>query len=225
MLNAEQVIQVQTLLSSIEDLPDVREPPDNKRRGQFRGGWADATTRGQTFGEAALQKVTWNNLGYRCGKVFGSASDDEIVAFYTYLADHYESVVNDDDDEEMCILMPDEDEATDEELEEGRAVVVTVNAFERNSHARAACIAHHGAACLACGFDFGEFFPDVEAADGFIHVHHLRPLSECGGAYIVDPIKDLVPLCPNCHALAHMRSPPFAVEELQAMYEDADDEE
>ena len=38
---------------------------------------------------------------------------------------------------------------------------------------------------------------------GFIHVHHLRPLSEIRGEYMVDPVADLCPVCPNCHAVIH----------------------
>ncbi len=34
--------------------------------------------------------------------------------------------------------------------------------------------------------------------EGFIHVHHLKPLSEVGYEYRVDPIRDLRPVCPNC---------------------------
>jgi 5-methylcytosine-specific restriction protein A len=39
--------------------------------------------------------------------------------------------------------------------------------------------------------------------DGFIHVHHLVPLSETRGGYSIDPARHLVPVCPNCHAVLH----------------------
>ena len=38
-------------------------------------------------------------------------------------------------------------------------------------------------------------------AEGYIHVHHLRGLSDVGGEYVVDPVNDLRPVCPNCHAV------------------------
>ncbi|HSX81067.1 MAG TPA: HNH endonuclease [Candidatus Saccharimonadia bacterium] len=51
----------------------------------------------------------------------------------------------------------------------------------------------------------------------FIHVHHCRPLSEIAGEYVVDPIEDLRPVCPNCHAVIHRRTPPFTIEEVRSM--------
>ena len=50
----------------------------------------------------------------------------------------------------------------------------------------------------------------------FIHVHHLRELFQVPPGYIVDPVNDLRPVCPNCHAMIH-RGPGLAltVEELR----------
>ncbi|MGH8226507.1 MAG: HNH endonuclease [Steroidobacteraceae bacterium] len=48
-----------------------------------------------------------------------------------------------------------------------------------------------------------------------IHVHHVKPLSAVGRGYQVDPVKDLIPICPNCHAVAHHRDPPYSPEELR----------
>ena len=55
----------------------------------------------------------------------------------------------------------------------------------------------------------------------FIHVHHKRPLSSLKKQYKVDPKKDLVPVCPNCHAMLHRRTPPYDVEQLRAIIRDA----
>jgi hypothetical protein len=49
---------------------------------------------------------------------------------------------------------------------------------------------------------------------GFIHVHHRKPLALIGRSYAVNPVKDLVPVCPNCHAMLHTQNPPLSVEEL-----------
>lgn len=108
-------------------------------------------------------------------------------------------------------LFPDEiDEATI--FREGAKRQVTVNAYERDSRARQRCIQHYGARCFICGFAFGEFYGEI--AEGFIHVHHLRPLADVGEEYIVDPLEDLRPVCPNCHAVLHLRKPAFSVEEV-----------
>ena len=51
--------------------------------------------------------------------------------------------------------------------------------------------------------------------DGYIHVHHLRALSEIREEYVVDPKIDLRPVCPNCHAMLHRRKPMLSIEELK----------
>jgi 5-methylcytosine-specific restriction enzyme A len=50
-----------------------------------------------------------------------------------------------------------------------------------------------------------------------MHVHHLKELSTVGVGYEVDPLEDLRPVCPNCHAMLHRRRPAFAPEELRLM--------
>lgn len=103
-----------------------------------------------------------------------------------------------------------------EQYAEGAVVQITINAYERNPKARAACIAHHGCACAACEMTFEERYGP--AAAGYIHVHHLRPLAAVGAEYTLDPIGDLVPVCPNCHAVIHLRrEEPYSVKEVRGM--------
>jgi len=85
---------------------------------------------------------------------------------------------------------------------EGSCHRVVINAYERDSSARAACIRHHGTRCSICDFSFGDCYGT--AAEGFIEVHHLVPLSSIGHSYKVNPVEDLRPVCPNCHAVIHM---------------------
>lgn len=94
------------------------------------------------------------------------------------------------------------DEVSEELHIEGAKKVVTVNAYERNSEARQKCIDHWGLDCQVCGVNFSKRYGD-ELGAGFIHVHHIKPLSEIGKEYEVDPIHDLIPLCPNCHTMVH----------------------
>ncbi len=98
---------------------------------------------------------------------------------------------------------------------EGAAKQVKVNRYERNAEARAICIRRYGASCSVCGFDFGKTFGDIGM--GFIHVHHLIPLSAIQEDYELNPIKDLRPVCPNCHAMLHQKDPPFTIEELKSI--------
>ena len=95
---------------------------------------------------------------------------------------------------------------------EGAVMRVAVNAYERNPAARRRCVEHYGAKCSICGFNFGKAYgPTVE---GLIHVHHVRPLSEVSVDHEVDPIADLRPVCPNCHAVLHSRKPAYGIEEV-----------
>lgn len=108
-----------------------------------------------------------------------------------------------------------EEIAAPAEIIEGAARSVLVNAYERSPEARAKCIAHHGTSCAVCGFDFGQEFGAT--ANGFIHVHHLVPLSKIKQSYAVDPVNDLCPVCPNCHAMIHLGGACRSIEEVKAL--------
>jgi 5-methylcytosine-specific restriction protein A len=97
---------------------------------------------------------------------------------------------------------------------EGAAKTVMTKVYERDRGARLKCIGHWGWECFVCQFDFAEVYGDL--GEGFIHVHHLKPLSEIGKAYMLDPITDLRPVCPNCHAMLHRYIPALTIEDLQA---------
>lgn len=71
----------------------------------------------------------------------------------------------------------------------------------------------YGTTCTCCGFDFEKVYG--EHGRGFIHVHHIKPLHTIGENYVVDPVTDMLPLCPNCHAMVHRGSKVLLVEELK----------
>jgi hypothetical protein len=98
---------------------------------------------------------------------------------------------------------------------EGHSTTITINRYERDLEARAQRIQKHGESCLACGANFGEIYGPN--AKGLIHVHHVVAISTRGGSYEIDPAKDLVPLCPNCHAVAHISAPPLTVDEIKLL--------
>jgi hypothetical protein len=108
-----------------------------------------------------------------------------------------------------------EELGTGEPLVEGASFTVQANEFKRNPKARQECIAHHGASCSTCGLNFGAIYGC--SAEGYIHVHHLKPLASIGEEYVIDPIKDLRPVCANCHAVIHLRQPPYSIEEVKDM--------
>ena len=102
-------------------------------------------------------------------------------------------------------------------ISEGARKTITVNRYERSTAARQECIDHWGMTCSVCNFDFKQRYGVI--GEGFIHVHHLTPLSLIGEEYQINPINDLRPVCPNCHAILHKRNPPFTIEELKHLLE------
>jgi hypothetical protein len=98
---------------------------------------------------------------------------------------------------------------------EGARRRIAVNAYERDRKARHLCLVYHGTRCVCCDLDMGERYGPV--AEGFIHAHHLVPLSAIGHAYVLDLIADLRPACPNCHAVIHLKDPPYSVDEVRLM--------
>lgn len=103
----------------------------------------------------------------------------------------------------------------DEKLKEGLTKQITVNIYERNPIARLKCIEHFGAICKVCDFDFEKKYGQI--GKGFIHVHHIVEISSIKKEYEVDFTKDLVPVCPNCHAMLHKRKPAFRIDELRTL--------
>ena len=86
---------------------------------------------------------------------------------------------------------------------EGSRCAVELDRFERSRGAREACIAAHGAVCSICGFDFGKAYGP--RFSGIVQVHHIVPLSVVDGEHDVDPVTDLIPVCPNCHVALHSK--------------------
>ncbi len=106
-----------------------------------------------------------------------------------------------------------EEVTTPAQFFEGATRQVTVNIYERCPHARQRCIEHYGCRCSVCGFDFEAAFGEL--GRGFIHVHHLKPLAEIRAEYEIDPIMDLRPICPNCHAMIHRSAEALTIEDLK----------
>jgi len=106
-----------------------------------------------------------------------------------------------------------EELAPAEELVEGASKSIAVNSYERNPVAKARCLEHHGYTCAVCSINFETFYGPIGRQ--YIQVHHRVQLSSIKRTYVVDPIKDLVPVCPNCHAMIHRTRPALGIEELR----------
>jgi 5-methylcytosine-specific restriction enzyme A len=86
--------------------------------------------------------------------------------------------------------------------------------LERIASARAACINAKGVRCLCCRVDFSERYGDL--GQGFIYVHHQDTLA-ASGRRKTNPVEDLFPVCPNCHAMLHRSNPQMEIDELRRL--------
>ena len=87
--------------------------------------------------------------------------------------------------------------------------------YERNPQARLLCLESNGYSVSVCGFNFGDTYGKL--GQDYIHVHHITPISTIGEEYEINPQTDLVPICPNCHAMIHKVTPPLQINELQKL--------
>lgn len=121
----------------------------------------------------------------------------------------------------ILVNLPEEIDETDMHIKEGAKKQITVNAYERNPQARALCVKHYKQKndgklkCEICGFDFGKTYGDMFAEK--IHIHHLVEIHTIGEEYEVDATKDLIPICPNCHMIAHSKKPAYTPDEIRKM--------
>jgi len=113
-------------------------------------------------------------------------------------------------------LYPDTINDTGDILYEGAKMKITVNSFERNEAARKKCLMIYGYSCSICKIDFEKTYGNI--GKEFIHVHHLREISDIGKEYVINPQYDLIPICPNCHSMIHQRKPCFTINEMREIY-------
>lgn len=130
-------------------------------------------------------------------------------ASHQKIYDKYALLINLQNDN---IIYPDEVDNTVDYLE-GQTKSIEVNSYERNRAARLKCIEHFGTTCQICEFNFENKFGDIGSQ--FIHVHHKIEISTIGQEYTVNPLTDLIPVCPNCHSMLHKKKPAYTVEELK----------
>ena len=125
---------------------------------------------------------------------------------------------------ELDTNIPEEiDESEVSNLKEGQKKQIVVNAYERNPQARRRCLAYYSKInngkikCQICGFDFGEVYG--QEFEGKIHIHHIKEIATIGEEYVIDATKDLIPICPNCHLVAHSRKPALQPDEIKRLLE------
>jgi 5-methylcytosine-specific restriction protein A len=153
----------------------------------------------------------------------GERIKDEVAA---KLEVEWEQLLAPDQSEEIAKVSQQVDDVThgtvDEQVisdSEGRKRIVQHVSYERSQKNRREAIKELGTTCAVCAFNFDEFY-GKDYAQGYIQIHHIKPLSEYEGE--VDPETDLVPLCANCHAMAHKRRETVTpIEELKELIDKA----
>jgi len=153
----------------------------------------------------------WRAFGIECWARIPARTPDEITRSLITVASPalalaLNGFLGQDDGTELPSFEP---------LPEGAVTTVKVNRYERNPVNRLRCISHYGVECWVCGLNFGELYGPPAA--GYIEVHHRIPVSAMGNGYLVDPVRDLVPLCSNCHSAAHRRNPPYEPSEIREL--------
>ena len=137
----------------------------------------------------------------------------QVPGFPPDAAGRLEATLADPSAESEGIFRSPEEIPEGQTFSEGTLERVEVNRYERDRRARRLCLARWGYRCSVCDLDFGERYGDL--GQDFIHVHHTMELSSVGPGYRVDPVNDLRPVCPNCHAMVHRHRPALTVDELR----------
>jgi 5-methylcytosine-specific restriction protein A len=99
-----------------------------------------------------------------------------------------------------------------------------VNKIQRNAEARKQCLDYYFKTnehykCQVCGFDFEEKYGEI--GKYFIEVHHIKPhtiVSREIGQHEIDPRKDLLPVCSNCHSIIHVKKEPLEIDEIKNLF-------
>lgn len=86
-------------------------------------------------------------------------------------------------------------------LVEGKEMEQLILRRERNIKARDRAIELHGVSCSVCGVNFEDIYGEL--GKNFIEIHHIKPISNQKGEYEINPEKDLIPVCSNCHSMLH----------------------
>lgn len=98
-------------------------------------------------------------------------------------------------------------------ISEGASKIITTKAYERSDRLRKAAIEHFSKngiiACDCCGFEFKSFYGET-FGKSCIEIHHLKPIFQYASMSVVQTIdsalKNLLPVCPNCHRVIHKNS-------------------
>lgn len=162
------------------------------------------------FGKEFLESIDSNNIQQWFPQQSGITIKDEIV---DVLESSWFNFIRENKYLKKSFVLNDLVTDNNDIYREGKSIEMIQTRYERNPQARKVCLNRHGYSCKVCDFSFEQYFGEI--GKSFIHVHHINSIAEIGGEYDVDPIKDLIPVCPNCHAMIHLKRPSFTIEEIK----------
>lgn len=149
----------------------------------------------------------------RCYLLNVELNKDQASKFQFLVKDLYSSFEDDSLIIDYMANIPDGIESRNTLITEGVRKIAQHIRYERNPHNRSEAIRLQGHRCKICGFDFNQVYGEELASD-YIEIHHIKQLAE--GEQIVDPGKDLIPVCANCHRMLHRkREGNITIEELK----------
>jgi len=95
-------------------------------------------------------------------------------------------------------------------INEGFKKTISINIYERSTKLRDAAIKaftlNGKISCACCKFNFDTFY-GTSIGSGYIEIHHIKPIFKYEeqeiNKFIKDALKNLVPVCSNCHRMIH----------------------
>ncbi|MCP3381222.1 hypothetical protein NLM31_12815 [Bradyrhizobium sp. CCGUVB4N] len=193
----------------------VYHEPKKPRRDSIRGKWEyyfEASSK-----DAHLIPVTARDLVVpRKTKITDRGFIGQRCVFYPANNPNYERFL-----ESFELLRKDElvrgsDDIDQSEFQEGQRASREMTYFARNSKLVRAAKAHYGTNCLACGFNFADFYGDI--GEGYIEVHHKRQMAD--DSVRLKTVEDVDVLCANCHRMVHRQAIPLTLDQLRSLIGD-----
>lgn len=139
------------------------------------------------------------------GRVYkiGATIREDKPSEFQFLIEHIENIEDDNAIIDYIVNLPyNETDDTMPLIIEGVRKLSKHVRYERNPYNRKEAIRIHGHLCRICGFEFNKVYGE-DLARYYIEVHHIKQLAM--GEQTVDPAKDLLPVCANCHRMLHRK--------------------
>lgn len=153
-------------------------------------------------------------VGYERGN-----KKDGLMYYISFLEERENTLITNESKSEQNYFVYEEDDINSQKAEEGRLITTHYGRYERSQKAKKICLKHYGYVCHLCGINYCKKYGD-QIGKSVIEVHHIDPINGFHGkAHTIDPIKDLIPVCSNCHSILHSKSRdlPYTIDEAKKL--------